>query len=192
MRAISPAFPGGERQRVAIARALIAEPELLICDEVLSALDVSVQASVLELLRGLRAQHQVAMLFIAHDLSVVRQLADRVAVLYHGQLMEIGSAAAVFAPPFHPYTHSLMLAVPALNRVRAGQPRVRHATRVPTGAKGCSFAGRCPWQLGSVCETVIPPWRMTEKLSIRCHLPLPELEERANSTGLSPKQTGTS
>jgi peptide/nickel transport system ATP-binding protein len=185
-------YVGRFPDQLSIARALIAEPELLICDEVLSALDVSVQASVLELLRGLRAQHQVAMLFIAHDLSVVRQLADRVAVLYHGQLLEMGSAAAVFAPPFHPYTHSLMLAVPSLNRIRTGQSKARNPVRLPTGAKGCSFAGRCPWQLGSICETVIPPWRATDKLSIRCHLPLSELEQHTGSTVLSPKQADTS
>jgi peptide/nickel transport system ATP-binding protein len=183
---------GGERQRVAIARALIAEPELLICDEVLSALDVSVQASVLELLRGLRAQHQVAMLFIAHDLSVVRQLADRVAVLYRGELMEIGSAAAVFAPPFHPYTYSLMLAVPALNRVRRGHSVARSSAPVSIGGKGCCFAGRCPWQVGNVCETETPPWRQTKTLSIRCHLSLSELADRANGADPNFKVAGAS
>ena len=170
---------GGERQRVAIARALIAEPTLLLCDEVLSALDVSVQASVLDLLRRLRAQHRVAMLFIAHDLAVVREIADRVAVLYHGQLMEIGSTAAVFAPPFHPYTCSLLLAAPGFRRTRRRQSQ-RRLPRAPSVASiGCAFAGRCPWQQGRICEEAPPPWRLTAQgVAIRCHLPLDELAQR--------------
>src|SRR5690606_21447434 len=94
----------------------VADPTLLLCDEILSALDVSVRASILELLMRLREEHAVAMLFISHDLAVVRALADRVGVLYRGQLMEIGAAAEIFAPPFHPYTHSLLLAVPSAGK----------------------------------------------------------------------------
>ena len=103
---------GGERQRVAIARALAAKPALLLCDEILSALDVSVQANILTLLRQLKSEHGIAMLFISHDLAVVRMLADHVCVLYGGEVMEIGPREQVFAPPFHPYTHSLLHAVP--------------------------------------------------------------------------------
>jgi peptide/nickel transport system ATP-binding protein len=105
---------GGERQRVAIARALIAQPDLLICDEVLSALDVSVQASVLELLRDLQRRRGLSMLFISHDLAVVRSLADRVGVLFKGELVACDTAEAVFRPPFHPYTQRLLDAVPDL------------------------------------------------------------------------------
>ena len=171
---------GGERQRVAIARALVAKPDLLLCDEILSALDVSVQASVLALLRRLRQEHNLAMLFISHDLAVVRSLADRVGVLFRGHLMEVGSVGDVFAPPFHPYTHSLLLAVPG---ARVGQRRDvdrMPANPSPHAGAGCAFAGRCPWQAGRICEEQAPPWRTTSsELQIRCHLPLEELDRRA-------------
>jgi len=178
---------GGERQRVAIARALIVRPDLLLCDEVLSALDVSVQARILELLRGLRERHQVTMLFIAHDLAVVRQLADRVAVMYQGQLMEVGETADIFAAPFHPYTHSLIMAVPSLASAEGGPRAPRALPRPPPAARACAFAGRCPWQPGAICETVAPPWRRTGRgLAIRCHLPLDELSQRTEGTTLPP------
>jgi peptide/nickel transport system ATP-binding protein len=176
---------GGERQRVAIARALIAEPELLLCDEILSALDVSVQANILDLLRRLRAEHHVAMLFISHDLAVVRMLADRVGVLFRGQLMEVGRTADIFAPPFHPYTHSLLLAVPSPGKAHARRPRLRLRSGGAGDVVGCAFAGRCPWQVGAICEQQAPPWRHTATgLAIRCHLPLEDLTQRAEWQGL--------
>lgn len=112
---------GGERQRIAIARALAAQPRILLCDEILSALDVSVQAEIIELLRSLQATLGLSILFISHDLAVVRWLAHRVAVLYQGQLCEIGTTAEIYAPPFHPYTKALLDAVPEIGR-RIGEP----------------------------------------------------------------------
>ena len=167
---------GGERQRVAIARALVVEPDLLLCDEVLSALDVSVQASVLALLEDLRARTSVAMLFISHDLAVVRAIADRVAVLHRGRLTETGPTAAAMAPPSHPYTFALLMAQPALHlgeRVRLAPGTGRAA---PDPDRGCAFAGRCPWQPGALCATAPPPWREAGPgHRLRCHLPLEEL-----------------
>jgi peptide/nickel transport system ATP-binding protein len=182
---------GGERQRVAIARALIAEPELLLCDEILSALDVSVQANILDLLRRLRAEHHVAMLFISHDLAVVRMLADRVGVLFRGQLMEVGRTADIFMPPFHPYTHSLLMAVPSPGKAPTRRSRLRPRVGSSGDVVGCAFAGRCPWQISAICEQQAPPWRHTATgLAIRCHLPLDELSQRAewHTPG---RQTGT-
>ena len=172
---------GGERQRIALARALVAEPSLMLCDEVLSSLDVSVQASMLELLRRLRRERDIAMLFISHDLAVVRALADRAGVLFHGHLFEVGAIGHIFAPPFHPYTHSLLMAVPGAGRVH----RDRGARADPGGTAasskpGCPFVDRCPWKMGPACDEEPPPWRRTEAgLRIRCHLPT----RRALDTG---------
>ena len=135
---------GGERQRVAIARALIADPKLLICDEILSALDVSVQANVLSLLQRLRSEHNLSMLFISHDLAVVRSLADRVGVLFRGRLMEIGPVEDIFKPPFHPYTYELLMAVPSITASvrrargerRIASPPERKAALLPAAASG--------------------------------------------------------
>jgi peptide/nickel transport system ATP-binding protein len=184
---------GGERQRIAIARALVAEPDLLLCDEVLSALDVSVQANVLDLLERLRRETSVAMLFISHDLAVVRRLADRVCVLYHGQMMQVGPVEAVFEPPFHPYTLTLLMSLPG-SHLRPGQPVARsEPTRAPE-PQGCAFAGRCPWQPDERCYTQPPPLHITDRdVAIRCHLPLADLSNLAGADGsLSTHATQTS
>ena len=165
---------GGERQRIAIARALVAEPALMLCDEVLSGLDVSVQSSVLELLRALARKTSVSMLFISHDLAVVRHLAQRVGVLFGGQMMETGETGEMFSPPFHPYTRSLLAALPGsglAGDVAGVAPAPRPASRA-----GCAFAGRCPVQRGRLCEEEAPPWRPAGRtLAIRCHIPVDEL-----------------
>ncbi|MBL8711000.1 MAG: dipeptide ABC transporter ATP-binding protein [Rhodospirillaceae bacterium] len=170
---------GGERQRVAIARALAAQPALLLCDEILSALDVSVQASILTLLRQLKAEHGIAMLFISHDLAVVRALADRVCVLYGGEIMEMGPREHVFAPPYHPYTYTLLQAVPVPLQP-PGPPQANAVVEPRRGGDGCVYAGRCAWQIGAICETTRPPWREGgDGLGLRCHLSIDELQARA-------------
>jgi peptide/nickel transport system ATP-binding protein len=181
---------GGERQRVAIARALAAGPALLLCDEILSALDVSVQANVLTLLRRLKAEHGIAMLFISHDLAVVRLLADRVCVLYGGEVMQIGPTDRVFAPPYHPYTYTLLNAVP-VPLTPPGVPPQRSNSKPPRRSQpGCVYAGRCPWQVGAICETEQPPWQDCEGgVRLRCHIRPDALRAKAAEKSESPEVT---
>lgn len=167
---------GGERQRVALARAFAARPALILLDEPTSSLDVSVQASLLNLLRGLQREQGSAYVFISHDLAVVGHLADAVAVLYRGRVMELGATREVFAPPYHPYTEALLSSVP-LADPNATQARTRlpEATAETWGTRGCPFHTRCPRKLGAICETEAPPWRDVEGDGILCHIPLEEL-----------------
>ncbi len=170
---------GGERQRVALARAFAAHPRLIMLDEPTSSLDVSVQASLLNLLQALQRSEGGAYLFISHDLAVVGHLADVVAVMYRGRLMELGPTSEVFAPPYHPYTEALLASVP-LADPKATQAQVRLADVHVEGdpGAGCPFVARCPRKLGEVCETEAPPWRLTEgEGGILCHIPLAELRE---------------
>ena len=167
---------GGEKQRVAIARAFAAAPRIVLCDEVTSALDVSVQAAVLALLDGLRRDGGTTFVFVSHDLAVVRAIADRVAVLYQGRICEVGPVASVYAAPSHPYTEALMAAV--LEPEPGARPRLL-ADDVQEGAppaRGCPFQRRCHRRLGDVCATDAPPAREAgDGHVIRCHIPVGEL-----------------
>ena len=168
---------GGLKQRVAIARAFAGEPRLVVCDEPTSALDVSIQAAILNLLADLQAQQGVGYVFISHDLGVVRYLADRVAVLYLGRLMQLGPAEAVFAGPQHPYTEALLAAAPG-----AGGHRIRLQGEIPSPINppsGCVFHTRCPRKVGAICEREEPPLDTQDGNAIRCHIPRPELPRGA-------------
>jgi len=147
-------FSGGQRQRIGIARALAVEPQFIVADEAVSSLDVSIQAQVLNLLADLRAQTGVSLLFISHDLSVVRYISDRIMVLYLGRVMEVGPADAVYFDPRPPYTASLVSAEPSL---KGGARRIRLKGEIPsplTPPSGCVFRTRCPHALPGCAETV--------------------------------------
>jgi peptide/nickel transport system ATP-binding protein len=169
---------GGEKQRVAIARAFAGGPQLVLCDEPISSLDVSVQAAVLNLLQKLQSERKVALLFISHDLNVVRYLSHEVAVVYLGKVCEIGPTEAIFNPPFHPYTEALVSAIPVINATEETQA-IRLDGSVPSPANppsGCRFHTRCPRKIGAICETQEPPaQQVSEGHTIYCHIPLEEL-----------------
>ncbi len=178
---------GGERQRVAIARALAAEPELLLCDEVLSALDVSVQASMISLLRGLQQEHRFSMLFISHDLAVVRWLAHRVLVLYRGQLCEAGDTDRLYSSPMHPYTATLLASVPGATGGHS-LPSLAKAPADSATGQGCVVSSRCPFRVGDICDHVPPPELVDGNgARVRCHLPLPELQRRMRPLASEPR-----
>jgi oligopeptide/dipeptide ABC transporter ATP-binding protein len=153
-------FSGGQRQRIGVARALILEPEFVVCDEPISALDVSVQAQVINLLDELKASMGLTLLFIAHDLSMVRYISDRMAVMYLGALVEIGPAARVFFDPKHPYTEILIASNPEPDPAHErGRQSTTITGEIPSPVDirpGCRFAGRCPHVM-EVCRRETPP-----------------------------------
>jgi oligopeptide/dipeptide ABC transporter ATP-binding protein len=154
-------FSGGQRQRIGIARALILKPHFIVADEPVSALDVSIQAQIVNLLQDLRAEFGLTYLFIAHDLAVVRHVSDRVAVMYLGKLVEIGTSDQVYERPSHPYTRLLLdsVPIPEIGRERERLKRMRQVSVAPRLAvsKGCPFAPRCPMAQFPLCGEVTPP-----------------------------------
>lgn len=169
---------GGQKQRVGIARAFAGNPRIVIADEPTSALDVSVQAAVTGLLMDIQREHKTTLIFISHDLSIVRYLADRILVMYLGQIVEQGSTEAIFAPPYHPYTEALLSAIPiadtAVKKRRIVlEGELPSATNPPSG---CPFQTRCPRKIGDICETDLPPQQSSDDgHQIACHIPMKEL-----------------
>lgn len=162
---------GGEKQRVAIARAFAAEPEIVLCDEVTSALDVSVQAAVLDLLDELKTRQGTTYIFVSHDLAVVKAISDRVAVLYQGRICETGPANAVYKAPFHPYTEVLLGAVLEPDPDVAPTLSADDVVEFSPPASGCPFQRRCPRKLGRICDSETPPSReIALGHFINCHI----------------------
>jgi peptide/nickel transport system ATP-binding protein len=169
---------GGQKQRIAIARAFAGDPTLVVCDEPASALDVSVQASILNLLVELQTNEQVSYVFISHDLAVVRYISDRIGVMYLAELIEVGSAEEVFNPPHHPYTEALLSSIPKL-QFEDEQQRIPLRGTMPSLSEppsGCRFHTRCHRFLGDICVEQEPPLQEpAHGHTYKCHIPPQEL-----------------
>ncbi|MEW6650988.1 MAG: oligopeptide/dipeptide ABC transporter ATP-binding protein [Chloroflexota bacterium] len=166
-------FSGGQRQRICIARALACEPEFIVCDEPISALDVSIQAQIINLMQDLQEKYNLTYLFIAHDLSVVRHISSRVGVMYLGRMAELGEKELIFSTPKHPYTHALLSAVPVPDpHIEKNRQRQVLEGDVPSSIDppgGCHFHPRCPL-VGEECKRVAPAWRqLADGRWIACH-----------------------
>lgn len=173
-------FSGGQCQRISIARAVVTEPKLIICDEPVSALDVSVQAQILNLLEDMKARYGLTMVFIAHDLAVVKNISDRVAVMYLGKVCEVGSPQTLYANPAHPYTHALLGAIPVPDPEVRPEERPVVAGEIPSPVSppsGCRFRTRCP-RAQDTCAQVEPEIReIGPDQFVACHFPLAPGEE---------------
>ncbi|KIT15988.1 ABC transporter ATP-binding protein [Jannaschia aquimarina] len=166
---------GGQKQRVGIARAFAGDAKIVVADEPVSALDVSVQAAVTDLLMEIQREHKTTLLFISHDLSIVRYLSDRIMVMYLGHVVELGTTEEVFAPPYHPYTEALLSAVPIAD-THVVKKQIVLEGDIPSAMNpppGCPFQTRCRWKEkvpGALCETEVPPMRNFDGHQIKCHL----------------------
>jgi peptide/nickel transport system ATP-binding protein len=184
-------FSGGQRQRIGVARALALNPRLIVCDEPVSALDVSMQAQILTLLRSLQDEFDLTYVFISHDLSVIRQIADRIAVMYLGRVVELGTADELFDSPRHPYTAVLMSAVPRMTEDGAQRARTTVGGDVPSPLApppACVFHPRCPRFQEGHCDVELPLLAPTEgpTHAVACHYPLeswPLTEEELRTPG---------